>query len=93
MPLLLQLHRFFRSKDHLSTNATGRGRQPLGQQCFFGVRIQRRMQQLIERLWREHGFTALLVTHDVAEAVALAQAFCEASTLAKNGSFERSAMT
>ena len=30
------------------------------------------MQQLIERLWREHGFTALLVTHDVAEAVALA---------------------
>jgi sulfonate transport system ATP-binding protein len=30
------------------------------------------MQQLIETLWREHGFTALLVTHDVAEAVALA---------------------
>src|SRR5439155_391770 len=30
------------------------------------------MQGLIERLWREHGFTALLVTHDVAEAVALA---------------------
>jgi sulfonate transport system ATP-binding protein len=30
------------------------------------------MQQLIERLWREHGFTALLVTHDVQEAVALA---------------------
>ncbi|AKJ31275.1 ATP-binding cassette domain-containing protein [Caldimonas brevitalea] len=30
------------------------------------------MQQLIERLWREHGFTAVLVTHDVAEAVALA---------------------
>ena len=30
------------------------------------------MQQLIERLWRQHGFTALLVTHDVAEAVALA---------------------
>ena len=30
------------------------------------------MQQLIERLWREHGFTALLVTHDVGEAVALA---------------------
>lgn len=30
------------------------------------------MQRLIERLWREHGFTALLVTHDVQEAVALA---------------------
>ncbi|HLX01166.1 MAG TPA: ATP-binding cassette domain-containing protein [Trinickia sp.] len=30
------------------------------------------MHTLIERLWREHGFTALLVTHDVQEAVALA---------------------
>ncbi len=30
------------------------------------------MQLLIERLWLAHGFTALLVTHDVAEAVALA---------------------
>lgn len=30
------------------------------------------MQQLIEALWRTHRFTALLVTHDVAEAVALA---------------------
>ena len=30
------------------------------------------MQQLIESLWRTHGFTALLVTHDVCEAVALA---------------------
>lgn len=30
------------------------------------------MQSLIERLWKAHGFTALLVTHDVAEAVALA---------------------
>ncbi|WP_445619825.1 ATP-binding cassette domain-containing protein [Kushneria sp. Sum13] len=29
------------------------------------------MQQLIERLWREHGFTMVLVTHDVAEAVQL----------------------
>jgi sulfonate transport system ATP-binding protein len=29
------------------------------------------MQALIEKLWREEGFTALLVTHDVAEAVAL----------------------
>jgi len=30
------------------------------------------MQSLIESLWRRHGFTALLVTHDVSEAVALA---------------------
>ena len=30
------------------------------------------MQRLIERVWRDQGFTALLVTHDVAEAVALA---------------------
>lgn len=30
------------------------------------------MQQLIEGLWREHGFTVLLVTHDVSEAVAVA---------------------
>ena len=30
------------------------------------------MHALIERLWREQGFTALLVTHDVQEAVALA---------------------
>ncbi len=30
------------------------------------------MQRLIESLWREQRFTALLVTHDVAEAVALA---------------------
>jgi len=29
------------------------------------------MQQLLERLWTEAGFTALLVTHDVQEAVAL----------------------
>lgn len=29
------------------------------------------MQQLIEGLWHEHRFTALLVTHDVSEAVAL----------------------
>jgi sulfonate transport system ATP-binding protein len=31
------------------------------------------MHGLIERLWREHGFTALLVTHDVQEAVALGE--------------------
>ena len=30
------------------------------------------MHRLIEGLWRRHGFTALLVTHDVQEAVALA---------------------
>ncbi|MDR2826142.1 MAG: ATP-binding cassette domain-containing protein [Deltaproteobacteria bacterium] len=30
------------------------------------------MQRLIERLWLERGFTALLVTHDVAEAITLA---------------------
>ncbi|OQR37550.1 aliphatic sulfonates ABC transporter ATP-binding protein [Pseudomonas sp. Bc-h] len=30
------------------------------------------MQQLIENLWQKHGFTVLLVTHDVSEAVAIA---------------------
>ncbi len=30
------------------------------------------MHELIEGLWKRHGFTALLVTHDVQEAVALA---------------------
>ncbi|WP_165674474.1 aliphatic sulfonates ABC transporter ATP-binding protein [Metapseudomonas otitidis] len=30
------------------------------------------MQQLVERLWQQHGFTVLLVTHDVNEAVAIA---------------------
>lgn len=30
------------------------------------------MQSLIDRVWREQGFTALFVTHDVGEAVALA---------------------
>ena len=30
------------------------------------------MQRLIEQIWRQHQFTAVLVTHDVSEAVALA---------------------
>ncbi|OWJ76588.1 MULTISPECIES: ATP-binding cassette domain-containing protein [Haematobacter] len=30
------------------------------------------MQRLLERIWRRQGFTAVLVTHDVAEAVLLA---------------------
>ncbi|WP_083484872.1 ATP-binding cassette domain-containing protein [Paenibacillus ihumii] len=30
------------------------------------------MQRLIEHLWRQQGFTAVMVTHDVSEAVALA---------------------
>jgi len=30
------------------------------------------MQRLLERVWKDQGFTAILVTHDVSEAVALA---------------------
>ena len=30
------------------------------------------MQDLIVSLWQDHGFTVLLVTHDVSEAVAMA---------------------
>jgi len=30
------------------------------------------MQRLLERVWRDQGFTAILVTHDVSEAAALA---------------------
>ena len=30
------------------------------------------MHRLTERIWTEHGFTVVLITHDVAEAVALA---------------------
>jgi sulfonate transport system ATP-binding protein len=30
------------------------------------------MQQLLARVWRDQGFTAILVTHDVSEAIALA---------------------
>jgi len=30
------------------------------------------LQELIESLWQKHGFTAVLVTHDVQEAISLA---------------------
>jgi ABC-type nitrate/sulfonate/bicarbonate transport system ATPase subunit len=30
------------------------------------------MRDLIERVWRDKGFTAIVVTHDVTEALALA---------------------
>ncbi len=30
------------------------------------------MQKLLERVWLDQGFTAIMVTHDVAEAVTLA---------------------
>ena len=30
------------------------------------------MHRLLDRIWGEHGFTTILITHDVAEAVALA---------------------
>jgi sulfonate transport system ATP-binding protein len=30
------------------------------------------MQHLLERVWHDQGFTAILVTHDVSEAVVLA---------------------
>lgn len=43
--------------------------EPLGALDAF-TRIE--MQSLIERIWRQQRFTALLVTHDVEEAVALA---------------------
>ena len=43
--------------------------QPLGALDAL-TRIE--MQELLERIWRGQGFTAVLVTHDVAEAVVLA---------------------
>lgn len=43
--------------------------EPLGALDAF-TRLE--MQTLIENIWQKHGFTALLVTHDVEEAVALA---------------------
>jgi len=43
--------------------------EPLG---ALDALTRREMQDLIARLWAERGFTAVLVTHDVEEAVALA---------------------
>lgn len=45
------------------------GLQPLGSVDAL-TRIE--MQQLMEELWQEKGFTGILVTHDVEEAAALA---------------------
>ena len=42
--------------------------EPLGALDAF-TRLE--MQSLIENIWQKHGFTALLVTHDVEEAVAV----------------------
>ncbi|SEN75130.1 ATP-binding cassette domain-containing protein [Lihuaxuella thermophila] len=55
--------------------------EPLGALDAF-TRIE--MQQLIEKLWQEQGFTALLVTHDAEEAVALA----DRVVLLKNGTVD-----
>ena len=39
---------------------------------FLDALTRLEMQDLIVSLWQEHGFTVLLVTHDVSEAVAMA---------------------
>jgi len=43
--------------------------EPLG---ALDALTRREIQEMIERLWQDRGFTTLLVTHDVEEAVALA---------------------
>jgi sulfonate transport system ATP-binding protein len=50
------------------------------------------MQRLIERVWLSRGFTAIVVTHDVAEAVALADhiALMETGAIAENFSVDLS---
>jgi sulfonate transport system ATP-binding protein len=40
--------------------------------CALDALTRITMQQLLERVWHDQGFTAILVTHDVAEAIALA---------------------
>ena len=52
-----------------ATRACWRFDEPLGALDAL-TRIE--MQALIERVWQAKGFTAIVVTHDVAEAVALA---------------------
>ena len=43
--------------------------EPLG---ALDALTRREMQHLIERLWQQHSFTTLLITHDAEEAVTLA---------------------
>lgn len=38
--------------------------------------LRHQLGELVMRLWREHGFTMVLVTHHIAEAVALSQRVC-----------------
>jgi sulfonate transport system ATP-binding protein len=58
-----------RRKISLTSPAVPRQRKRLG---ALDALTRLEMQQLLEDVWRDQGFTALLVTHDVAEAVALA---------------------